>query len=448
MLSHDDWEWLAARSPGVAAQLWPILTEGYGGRLMDDRFRWELDSHLRDTVRGLNVLNDTPQAYFGSTYLHTDVDRVVKRRINEAVQALPSVVGAKVENSPDPRHLAVVSGRWVGGHSVHRTLQPYVAALTWYKKTLVTFNQPGVDDTDGFDEVIPLVTDKYVLDFDPIRKNTFGAAYFPDVGMTPESIILANVRLAPVMAMGTGHPVSTFGSKIDYFLGGRELRLGRETATYSEKVWDLDGLGACYLPPTFRPVTYKPSGAGALVNCSWYGQKVNHRSLSALRRISEAADRPVKFQLFAGCPASVGNSTEAFQRRVNAVVGPKTDVQVYGPLPYDQYMEKMSWADMALDSFPFSGSNTVSDNIWLRKPTVTYDCPHWYGRVGSALVRRWWGDETMIAKDFEEYVRKAVITIGHLRPVQQMAEQRSIEPVYSAAGAESFQHFLDLVTPL
>jgi hypothetical protein len=53
----------------------------------------------------------------------------------------------------------------------------------------------------------------------------FDVLFYPEVGMFSHTLWLANQRLARVQVAGYGHSVSTFGAKIDYWIGGADAEL-------------------------------------------------------------------------------------------------------------------------------------------------------------------------------------------------------------------------------
>src|SRR2546429_306824 len=82
---------------------------------------------------------------------------------------------------------------------------------------------------------------------------TSTVVYYPDIGMTPQSILLANLRLAPIQIMSLGHPVSTWGSEIDYFISGADVEPPNyPERNYSERLVLLPGCGGVYNRPLYE----------------------------------------------------------------------------------------------------------------------------------------------------------------------------------------------------
>src|SRR5947207_4282594 len=72
---------------------------------------------------------------------------------------------------------------------------------------------------------------------------------FPDVGMTPNSSLLANLRLAPVQCAAWGHPVTTGSALVDYFLSCSDMEPSDAATHYREELVLLPGLGTRYPRP-------------------------------------------------------------------------------------------------------------------------------------------------------------------------------------------------------
>ncbi|MDR2219103.1 MAG: hypothetical protein LBE24_00795, partial [Methylobacillus sp.] len=74
------------------------------------------------------------------------------------------------------------------------------------------------------------------------------ACYMPSVGMFPITMILANLRVAPLQMMALGHPATTHGHAMDYVVVEEDY-VGDE-ACFSEKLLKLPKDGMPYRPPS------------------------------------------------------------------------------------------------------------------------------------------------------------------------------------------------------
>ena len=215
---------LFATSPQVATQWYFCFLEMYRTGPSDPETLEHLREHITyedDRLIGINSF--THHAYFGSTYIDNEKDYLVKQRINRLFQATP-LCSKPIVNTPKPKKIAVLSSMWFRRQSVYRSQHPFLQALAKdHELVLVHLGRPRNDlDTEIFSEVRAYNASAKADDTSAIDPNDFAMAYFPDIGMSIESIILANMRIAPIQVSNYGHPVSTFGAKIDYWIGGRE----------------------------------------------------------------------------------------------------------------------------------------------------------------------------------------------------------------------------------
>jgi hypothetical protein len=191
-------------------------------------------------------------------------------------------------------------------------------------------------------------------------------AYFPDIGMSIESVILANIRLAPIQVSNYGHPVSTFGAKVDYWIGGRDTEdPDRASEHYSERLVLIPGCGQAPVPIQHPPSYPQLADTPVLINCSWAGQKINDDHLQRLAEITRRVRTPVAFKFFPG-GSVLENRYLPLRKSLEAALGAHR-VQVFGNIGYSQYMTELEAAHFALDAHPFGGYNTAVD---LLTPTV------------------------------------------------------------------------------
>ncbi|TYQ31005.1 hypothetical protein [Pseudanabaena sp. UWO310] len=338
--------------------------------------------------------------YFGATYIDGDDDRILKARINKLVQNSQLVKNITIVNQPNPQKIAIISGFWYPQHSIYRILSGCVAALKdSYELTLIHIgDQKLAIDTQYFKEVKYLRFDNGFSDLSVIKQNEFAAIYYPDIGMMSESIILSNLRIAPIQICGLGHPVSTFGSEIDYFISGADAEIACHAEdNYSERLVLVTGLGAVNNCPDYQlSKDVNPENAAQasikssdkfIINCPWYGQKVNYPLLLTLKQIIKNAKSPVLFRLFSGGALTRKNDFLPFVKDVEEVLGSE-HVHVYPYMPYAEYMAIMEEGDICLDSYHFGGFNVLIDGLYLQKPSVVFEGKRWYSRSGAALMRK------------------------------------------------------------
>lgn len=425
--------------------------------LVREDVRKNLAEHYLDRDSRLDATYEPQELFFGSTYLGGHVDRLIKPVVNASIRARNARVYPQINCRPDPKKIAVISGFWFADHSVYRICSGFLRALKGYHLTFFGLRHPrgeGRFETSLFNEVKSLVhRPDGRLDIEPLVSNDFQVAYFPDIGMHPDSITLANLRIAPIQIASLGHSVSTWGAEIDYFISGEEAELPSfPERNYSERLVLLPGSGAIHNrlddPPAAEPGPASiPQGDPGvyLINAPWHSMKVNGRFLGTIRKIVKASYRPIRLRVFVGSSLARNNDTIPFARDLAAALGTE-HVEVIPGLPYDEYLRSLSRGCFSIDSYPFGGCNTVADSLHLRKLMVTWEGDAWYNRIGSQMLREV-GLGELAATTAKNYVEITLRLLhddawrGSLE--QKLRNANLLETTFSTRHAGSFQMALD-----
>lgn len=443
-----DYKMLFDTNPQLTALWYSYYMEAYRSGLVNPTAQKNLREHLVCDDERLNDFYNFSDVYFGATYIDPDRDKGVKRRLNHSLQKGPAGQGAFIQNKPKKNQVAVFSSLWFPGHSVYRTLAEYVDALRPdYELTYVHLGGLRNNLNIGpYTKIKYVSAENGVVNIDAIRQNDFALVFYPDIGMSPESIVLSNLRLAPIQLCGTGHPVSTAGSEIDYFVTGKNVEfLEGYEENYSERLLVLPGFGAVHQPPTYELRHPQKTTSKFVVNCTWYAQKVNYTLLQLVKQIIERSEKDVVFRLFVGGALDRKNDFIPFARDVEAYLG-REHVEIVPGKAYDDYMAHMEEGDIAIESHHFGGSNVMSDCLHIRKPTVTLEGRKWYNRIGSAMARAA-GLEELIACTPQEYVDKTVRLIND-DTFRQKIEQKVLKAdllgtVFAKVDGMSFKRAVD-----
>ncbi len=364
--------------------------------------------------------------YFSSTQAAPGRDRALKARWNEDLKR--QIRGLRPRNTPSRDRVAIVTAKWFAGSAVYRSLYPLVETLKdRYRLTLVHLG-PWRQDIDRslFDDVRHVEMKDMALDCQSISETDFQLAFFPDIGMTAESVWLSNMRIAPIQATGYGHPATTGGSEIDYFIGGTETELvAAAEHYYTERLVLIPGLGALPTYPDYQP-TYPPrQGDAVVINLPWGATKANYPLLSRLKAIQECSSRPVRLHFFPAWGLNRYAAAPLFVEGIGALFGGTATVFANRSIP--EYMAIMEQGDFSLDSYPFGGFNTIIDSLHLGKPLVAQEGSYFFSRASSALLRRA-GLEELVAHSEEEYIGKAVRLVEDDRYRAGLSERlRSID---------------------
>lgn len=328
--------------------------------------------------------------YFTSTYHAPDSARRVKSIINKGIKEkeLPTF-----NNNPNPRSIAIITNKWHRNHAVYKSASPLVEQLiNKYKLTLIWTGRkdqmPQTSVTDYFDKIVHCHFDTggNLTVPDELKNNDFQMIYFPDIGMSDESIYLSNCRMAPIQAMGYGHPeTSGDNSEIDYFIGGDVEKDAADQ--YSETMVFLPGLAQEPAWPTAeRKHNYKDDGI-VRVNCVWGPDKYNRTLLELLAEINKQVwhinpESKHELHLFASPGINRYAAVPAFRNELSKLL---PNAELHSQQEYYDYMENAEMHDFSLNSFPFGCYNVLIESLYLGLPFLTMVGDRFYNRAGMWL---------------------------------------------------------------
>ncbi len=217
------------------------------------------------------------------------------------------------------------------------------------------------------------------------------------------------VKAAPVTATWLGYPATTGLSTIDWRITDALADPVGAEVLYTEKLLRLEDGFLCYAPPLAAPsVLPLPSaGTGRVTFGSFNNmQKVSPSTLDAwaaiLRALPEArlilkaptlVDREIQ-QRFQQGFATRGVDRAQVELRT-FIAESASHLAAYGEI------------DIALDPFPYNGTTTSCEAMWMGVPVVTLIGDRHTGRVGFDLVSRI-GHPELAAENPAAYVARAI----------------------------------------
>jgi CRISPR-associated protein Csy1 len=235
---------------------------------------------------------------------------------------------------------------------------------------------------------------------------------YPEVGMHPDIVTFAAMRLAPVQCMAWGHPTTSGSLEMDHYLSCQPMEPTGANAHYTESLALLPGLGTCYRMPV---VEGTPSRAefGLPENRTLYLAPQSlfkmHPDNDALVAAVLARDEQGILVMF---EANQAQTTRVFRARLDAAlalagVGVDRVLMLKPDLPHATYMRLNAVCDVMLDSLHWSGGNTSIDAIAAALPVVTCPGELMRGRQSAAMLRAMQLDG-LVAAGEDDYVAKAV----------------------------------------
>jgi protein O-GlcNAc transferase len=297
-----------------------------------------------------------------------------------------------------------------------------------------------------------------------IRKDQLHVLIFPDIGMTPETTLLAALRLAPAQCMSWGHPVTSGLPTVDYFLSSELMEPSGAQQHYSERLVLLPGIGVCVeKPPVPRAILTKcrsawgiPEDAVVYLCCqslSKYLPRHDHIFPAIARHVPKA-----RFVFLAHDYLPSGKFQARLQRVFSAAGLSSGDYCLMLPTqPSFDYWNLNLVADVFLDSLGWSGGMTSLDALACDLPIVTLPGELMRGRHSYALLTQL-GITDTIASSESEYVdiavrlgldtewRKTLVTRIAKAAGQLYSDRRSVRALESfvrqvAAGSWQRRHW-------
>jgi predicted O-linked N-acetylglucosamine transferase (SPINDLY family) len=241
-------------------------------------------------------------------------------------------------------------------------------------------------------------------------------------------------RPAPVQATWLGYPHSTGFDRVDFRLV--DSRTDPADGPFAADAWcterlvRVDPCFICYEAPGSQappPLEAPPCGDGGPVTFGSFNafQKINGPLLDLWRRLLESVPGSrlvIKNMGLAGGPAR-----EGFRRRLDAAGLDPARTELAAPEPrFLDHLRAYHRVDIALDTFPYSGTTTTCEALFMGVPVVTLAGRTHASRVSlSLLAAAGLGD--LAATDADAYVavaRDLAIDRDRLRAVRTGLRRR------------------------
>lgn len=217
------------------------------------------------------------------------------------------------------------------------------------------------------------------------------------------------LRPAPVQMTYLGYPNTTGLDAIDYRLTDALADPpGESDAQHVERLLRLPRCFLCYRPGGDRPdVVPAPCAATGTVTFGSFNnfQKLSPPFFAAVARI--LAGVPGSRLLLKARPLS----SQAIARRVHerfraAGIDPSRIELLGWEATPENHLAAYQRVDIALDSFPYNGTTTTCEALWMGVPVVGLRGDRHAARVGATLLHAVALDE-LVADDVDGYVRIA-----------------------------------------
>lgn len=300
------------------------------------------------------------------------------KRLNELGYNQPKLAPVR-KHKKRPRML-VIHERFTSQHAMYRCYAPYIEALRndFYLVALVSVNDIDEPAKEPFEEVIVVDAAKHPFSeiVEAATKVKPDVVYYPSVGMSMWTILMANLRIAPVQIATQGHPATTRSKVIDHVIVpmlSKEVcdRLGFEISEiYSENILYIEDESIAFTPhskiPNQLPKRQDSDDDVIRIAVNSKVMKLSHRFLEICTRLEASIGMHLEFHFF---PGERGVNLDGLTARLKTLLPTS---KIYGYLPYPQFLKAISKCDLSFAPFPFGNTNSTIDACLLGIPVVAH----------------------------------------------------------------------------
>lgn len=374
----------------------------------------------------LSSLSFLPELLINDVYMHcsyADFPRKhqIKYHLNKLIRKSLIAQGYKdisMSNTSLSREsnkpVILVILEWFSGqHSVYRTHSRALAALKSYFTVHAIGLDTAVDDSGRqvFDYFYPLKTETALKQaYELAHQLKPDTLFYVGIGMFPYTILLSNLRLAPLQLVGLGHGASTFCDQIDGFVVEADF-IGDERC-FSENIISVAQDAMPFVSQTDINFAAIHRSAFCLRKKQADGQlgairiavcasvmKINPGFIQALKEIKQRSSESVIFCFYTG---SARGLELDYLSEVLLTELPDSEVNANMDVP--SYMMAICECDLFVNPFPYGNMNSLVDTLSLGLPGVCMTGADVHSHIDGALFRRIGLPDELVTGNKEEYI--------------------------------------------
>ncbi len=245
-----------------------------------------------------------------------------------------------------------------------------------------------------------------------------------------------NMGAAPIHVAWLGFPGSTVNVDLDYVIGDKYVLRDSSKPHYYEKF--------CRLPETYqpndpvnrplaKPMTKAEVGLpeDAFVFASFNAnRKITYRVIEMWAAILKKVPNSVIWILRNNQESQVNICNKLISCGISG-----RRIFFMQKLDFERHLNRITAADLGLDTFPVNGHTTTSEQLWAGLPVLTVKGTNFASRVSESLLHAIDTPE-LIAEDEAQYIQKAIELAEdreQLRALRQrIADNRMRSPLFDA----------------
>ena len=222
-------------------------------------------------------------------------------------------------------------------------------------------------------------------------------------------MLLFAQKPAPIQVTYLGYPNTTGLQAMDYRITDAMADPpGLTDRWHTEKLIRVPGSFLCYQAPADAP---EPSDLPAINTNGITFASFNNRvkiTRSVIHTWSSILDSVPDARLI--LKSKTLEDSQACQQIISQFaachVGPER-LELHGFLPPDKHLGLYHRVDVALDTFPYNGTATTCDALWMGVPVIVLEGDNHVSRVGVSLLTST-GLSAFIAHSADDYIKKAI----------------------------------------
>lgn len=417
-------------------------------RALDEIFSLAVD-RIHGAELPFSALPLLTQAAFASAYSNSPRRLDFRRKVYELAgpplrRFQPELVThrrAQVERS----RLTVFAEVFFSGHAMHRSYRHVAAELIeHFDVTLVTGLQSKAPDLEALFPRVVYFDDSQQSSLEDslrgavrlIEASAADVLYLPSVGLSIFGFAVSAMRFCPVQLAGMGHPFSIPSEHLDYLavpdaLDIREGSVIPKVIRFKGEAVDLSVYDRLRDAPAMRAGNKAKNSDSTTIAVYASRMKINHRFLDVVEKIVERIpNASLRFM-----PNLLGTEWSAFAR---AIRGRFPRAEVLSAVPFQVYLDDLASCRIALQSFPFGGTNTTIDSLMLGIPTICLASDELQSAVDRAILTRLELAEAWLALDECDYVDKSVRAWSDpLKPEQRLDLQGRLRQLFDRPTGDS-----------
>jgi len=247
---------------------------------------------------------------------------------------------------------------------------------------------------------------------------------------------ILNEATAPVHVAWLGFPGTTVNIDLDYVIGDPIVLPEASRPHYYEKF--------CRLPETYQPndpvsrPRLQPCSRAdfglpedAFVFASFNGnRKISLKAIDAWISILKKTENSVIWILGANARFQTNIRKEFEKNRIS----PKR-VFFTTKVGYEEHINRIQVADLGLDTYPYNGHTTTSEQLWAGLPVLTLKGTNFASRVSESLLNAI-GLPELVAADQADYIDMAVSLAKDRTRIaeykKRLSDNRFLKPLFDS----------------